>query len=236
MLVLRRREPNAERKFRAPAATLVGIFGILGCIYLFISLPNRTQIFFFTAQAIGIVLYFIYGGRAAERARCQAEALADPAMAPATEVTKANGPGKLLLPVLVGVLLIPAALGSSQTIFNDGDVSWHIATGQWILDHRAIPHDRPLLLHLGGQALGADRMAGGGDLREPPIGLPAIAGVAALVTAALMALHAIVYLNASRWIRSLAAADRRDGLRADPDAACAAACADLAAAGACGSG
>jgi APA family basic amino acid/polyamine antiporter len=69
MLVLRRREPNAERKFRAPAATLVGIFGILGCIYLFISLPNRTQIFFFTAQAIGIVLYFIYGGRAAERAR-----------------------------------------------------------------------------------------------------------------------------------------------------------------------
>jgi APA family basic amino acid/polyamine antiporter len=69
MLVLRRREPNAERKFRAPAATLVGIVGILGCIYLFISLPNRTQIFFFTAQAIGIVLYFIYGGRAAERAR-----------------------------------------------------------------------------------------------------------------------------------------------------------------------
>ena len=69
MLVLRRREPNAERKFRAPAATLVGIFGILGCIYLFISLPNRTQIFFFTAQAIGIVLYSIYGGRAAERAR-----------------------------------------------------------------------------------------------------------------------------------------------------------------------
>jgi len=69
MLVLRRREPNAERKFRAPAATLVGIFGILGCIYLFISLPNRTQIFFFTAQAIGILLYFIYGGHAAERAR-----------------------------------------------------------------------------------------------------------------------------------------------------------------------
>ena len=69
MLVLRRREPDAERKFRAPAATLVAIVGILGCLYLFISLPNRTQIFFFTAQAIGIVLYFIYGGRAAQRAR-----------------------------------------------------------------------------------------------------------------------------------------------------------------------
>src|SRR6478752_6805762 len=69
MLVLRRREPNTERKFRAPAATLVSLIGILGCLYLFISLPNRTQIFFFTAQAIGFVLYFIYGGRAAEHAR-----------------------------------------------------------------------------------------------------------------------------------------------------------------------
>jgi APA family basic amino acid/polyamine antiporter len=69
MLVLRRREPNAERKFRAPAATFVAAVGILGCLYLFISLPNRTQMFFFTAQAIGIVLYFIYGGRAAHRAR-----------------------------------------------------------------------------------------------------------------------------------------------------------------------
>jgi len=69
MLVLRKREPNAERKFRAPAATFVAIVGILGCLYLFISLPNRTQIFFFTAQAIGIVLYFIYGGHAAKRAR-----------------------------------------------------------------------------------------------------------------------------------------------------------------------
>ena len=69
MLVLRRREPNRERKFRAPAATLVGTVGILGCLYLFISLPNRTQIFFVTAQAIGIILYFIYGIHAAQRAR-----------------------------------------------------------------------------------------------------------------------------------------------------------------------
>src|SRR5574339_146318 len=61
MLVLRRREPDAERKFRAPAATFVGIVGILGCLYLFISLPNRTQIFFVAAQAIGLVLYWIYG-------------------------------------------------------------------------------------------------------------------------------------------------------------------------------
>src|SRR4051794_7347745 len=52
----------------------------------------------------------------------------------------ARGPPPSTLPLFVAVLLIPAVLGSSQTIFNDGDVSWHIATGQWILDHRAIPH------------------------------------------------------------------------------------------------
>jgi basic amino acid/polyamine antiporter, APA family len=69
MLVLRRREPDRERKFRTPVAPLIGTIGILGCLYLFISLPNRTQLFFVTAQVIGLVLYFIYGSGAAERAR-----------------------------------------------------------------------------------------------------------------------------------------------------------------------
>ena len=69
MLVLRRREPGRERRFRTPAAWPIGIIGILGCLYLFVSLPNRTQLFFLAAQAIGLVLYFIYGSHAAERAR-----------------------------------------------------------------------------------------------------------------------------------------------------------------------
>ncbi len=69
MLVLRKREPNRERRFRAPLAPLVGTFGILGCLYLFYSLPVRTQLFFFAAQAIGVVLYLIYGHGAAARAR-----------------------------------------------------------------------------------------------------------------------------------------------------------------------
>src|SRR3982751_3726706 len=55
----------------------------------------------------------------------------------------AAGPRQSPLPLFVAVLLIPAVLGSSSTIFNDGDVSWHIATGQWIIDHRAIPHTDP---------------------------------------------------------------------------------------------
>jgi basic amino acid/polyamine antiporter, APA family len=71
MLVLRRREPDRERKFRTPLAWWVGPIGILGCLYLFYSLPSRTQLFFLTAQVIGLVLYAIYGSRAAERARAR---------------------------------------------------------------------------------------------------------------------------------------------------------------------
>jgi APA family basic amino acid/polyamine antiporter len=72
MLVLRRREPDTERKFKAPLPWVVGLVGILGCIYLFISLPNRTQLFFVGAQVIGLLLYAVYGHGAAERARRRA--------------------------------------------------------------------------------------------------------------------------------------------------------------------
>ena len=117
-----------------------------------------------------------------------------------SEAAAAERKTPLNIPLLVAVLLIPAVLGSSQTIFNDGDVSWHIATGQWILDHRAIPHTDPFSFTWFGKPwvpiewlaevlyAAAYRLAGYG-------------AVAALVTAALMALHGTVYLNASRWIR-----------------------------------
>src|SRR5437763_4176325 len=108
--------------------------------------------------------------------------------------------GRVNLSLLVAVLLIPAALGSSNTIFNDGDVSWHIAAGQWILGHKAIPHTDPFSFTWFGKPwvpiewlaeliyASAYRLAGYG-------------GVAAVVTAALMALHALVFVNASRWLR-----------------------------------
>jgi len=69
MLVLRQREPDAERKFRTPLPWVVGLGGIFGCLYLFYSLPVRTQLYFVIAQVIGLVLYAIYGNRAAARFR-----------------------------------------------------------------------------------------------------------------------------------------------------------------------
>ena len=73
MLVLRVREPDRERRFRAPLPWVIGIGGIVGCLYLFISLPTKTQLFFVGAQLIGLILYAVYGSGAAARARARAD-------------------------------------------------------------------------------------------------------------------------------------------------------------------
>jgi APA family basic amino acid/polyamine antiporter len=57
MLVLRRRSPMQRRPFRVPAASLVGSGAILGCLYLFASLPSNTQLFFLVWNIVGLVIY-----------------------------------------------------------------------------------------------------------------------------------------------------------------------------------
>ena len=69
MLTMRRREPDRERSFRAPAPWLIGTVGILGCAYLFWSLPVKTQTYFFGWNLFGLIVYLVYGGPRAERAR-----------------------------------------------------------------------------------------------------------------------------------------------------------------------
>jgi basic amino acid/polyamine antiporter, APA family len=63
MLIMRRRAPNAPRKFSTPLPWMVGIGGILGCLYLLYSLPWATQRYFLIAQVVGLAIYFIYGAR-----------------------------------------------------------------------------------------------------------------------------------------------------------------------------
>ncbi|PTT55620.1 amino acid permease, partial [Stenotrophomonas sp. HMWF022] len=63
LVVLRVREPNRERTFRTPFAFIVGPLAALGCIYLFISLPHTTQLYFLAWNVVGLVLYFAYSRR-----------------------------------------------------------------------------------------------------------------------------------------------------------------------------
>src|SRR3546814_19728894 len=42
MLIMRRREPDTPRQFRTPLYWLIGPVAIGGCIYLFLTLPQRS--------------------------------------------------------------------------------------------------------------------------------------------------------------------------------------------------
>jgi basic amino acid/polyamine antiporter, APA family len=61
LIIMRRRAPDMPRPFRAPAGLLVGLGAILGCAYLFISLPAQTQTYFLIWNAVGLLIYFAYG-------------------------------------------------------------------------------------------------------------------------------------------------------------------------------
>lgn len=69
LIVLRKRAPDAVRQFRTPLYLLVGLLGISGCLYLFLSLPGATQQRFFIWNAIGIGIYLLYGVRRSMIAR-----------------------------------------------------------------------------------------------------------------------------------------------------------------------
>jgi len=63
MLVLRKRDPQRLRTFRAPLAWLIGPIAILGCAYLFTSLPTKTQLWCLAWNAFGLLVYLLYARR-----------------------------------------------------------------------------------------------------------------------------------------------------------------------------
>src|SRR3546814_3346705 len=74
----------------SPLAPVVGTVAILGCIYLFFSLPTKTEVFFLGWNALGLVVYFIYGRSRAGKAT---KAAVDPAALPEKPVLPADWSG-----------------------------------------------------------------------------------------------------------------------------------------------
>ncbi|MFL6773454.1 MAG: hypothetical protein ACJ8ET_06435 [Sphingomicrobium sp.] len=98
--------------------------------------------------------------------------------------------------VFIAVLL-PFGVAFAPNIFNDGDVSWHVATGQWIAAHREIPTTDPFSLTAAGQPWVA--MEWPADLMfAGAYALAGLAGLATLFAAALMALHVVIFVHLQR--------------------------------------
>jgi APA family basic amino acid/polyamine antiporter len=63
VISLRRSRPNMARSFKTPFYPITPILGVLGCLYLILSLDVITWIVFFSWLAVGMVIYFTYGFR-----------------------------------------------------------------------------------------------------------------------------------------------------------------------------
>jgi APA family basic amino acid/polyamine antiporter len=75
VIILRRREPDRPRVFSTPLWQGVAPGAILGCLYLFYSLPSKTQLYFLYAHLIGAAVYLLYGVRRSALARTRGEAV-----------------------------------------------------------------------------------------------------------------------------------------------------------------
>jgi APA family basic amino acid/polyamine antiporter len=63
VMLLRKRDPARERKFRVPALWLVGPLTIVGCLFLFFNLPFAAMMVLPAWTAVGLVIYYLYSYR-----------------------------------------------------------------------------------------------------------------------------------------------------------------------------
>jgi APA family basic amino acid/polyamine antiporter len=71
VLVLRYKEPDIDRPFKTPGMPVVPILGAISCFYLMYRLPPETWLRLVVWLVAGLAIYFLYGARAAARARAE---------------------------------------------------------------------------------------------------------------------------------------------------------------------
>jgi APA family basic amino acid/polyamine antiporter len=69
VIILRVKDPGRQRVFSTPIWPVVASGAILGCLYLFSSLPTKTQLYFLYAHLIGVAVYVLFGMRNSVLAR-----------------------------------------------------------------------------------------------------------------------------------------------------------------------
>ena len=60
VFILRVKQPNIERPFKAPLAPVVSVLGAAICLLMIIGLDKNTLIAAFSWMILGLVVYFLY--------------------------------------------------------------------------------------------------------------------------------------------------------------------------------
>jgi hypothetical protein len=102
----------------------------------------------------------------------------------------------LLAILLVG---IPLLLASEPKILNDGDVSWHIAAGRWILANGRLPNADPFSFTAAGQPWVTTEWLAE-IVFASAFQLDSYAGLSAVVAGSLLALNWIVFAEVRRTL------------------------------------
>lgn len=121
-----------------------------------------------------------------------AEAASDPRQWSREAAAKA-----LLLAMLL--LGLPLVLASTPKILSDGDVSWHIATGQWMFQHWRIPTTDPFSFTAAGRPWVATEWLAE-LVYAAAFGLASYSGLSAVVAACLIATNLILFLHLRRFV------------------------------------
>lgn len=61
IIVMRKKMPDAERKFKVPFVPLIPVLGVVVCVYLMTSLTKESWYRLIVWLIIGIIIYFFYG-------------------------------------------------------------------------------------------------------------------------------------------------------------------------------
>jgi hypothetical protein len=112
---------------------------------------------------------------------------------------------RALAPQLIFIALVlglPSGIALSASVFRDGDTSWQIAAGEWILQHGRIPSTDPFSFTAAGRPWVAmewlSQVILGSAFR-----LAGYAGLATIVAAALIGLQAIIFFHLQQRVSIL---------------------------------
>ncbi|MFL6733300.1 MAG: hypothetical protein ACJ8EY_01240 [Sphingomicrobium sp.] len=104
-----------------------------------------------------------------------------------------------LIVLAIFVLGIAFLFGTNPKIFGDGDVSWHIAAGQWMIEHRQIPTTDPFSYTAFGKPWIAHEWLSE-VVMAATFAIAGFGGIAILVALALSVTFLIIGLRLRRWM------------------------------------